>query len=272
MKNEFGKTIPLFYNFAELIYFFLWKTNMTAVYWKKIEDKLSMLYPGCKKKELLKQYMCYKLMLLLLGLTVSVILLLLCILEKASENVKNLMLLLLVCMPLLFFVQDEKLDKKKKDKEEQMIRDYPVLLNKLALYIGAGLTLRSAFEKIGNEYVKEKKKEKDCFRYSYEEILYLCRELQGGVGEQKGMEHFGERCGVQCYRRLSMILLQNMKKGCDELTFLLRREAMQAFDTRMYRARKKGEEAETKLLLPMILLMCIVFALLIVPALMSFQI
>ena len=51
---------------------------------------------------------------------------------------------------------------------------------------------------------------------------------------------------------------------------MLRAEADQALEERMRNARRYGEEASAKLLAPMLLLLLVVLALLVAPALMTF--
>jgi len=49
-------------------------------------------------------------------------------------------------------------------------------------------------------------------------------------------------------------------------------ESIQAFEDRKARARRLGEEAGTKLLLPMFLMLAVVLVIVIVPAFLSMQI
>ena len=70
--------------------------------------------------------------------------------------------------------------------------------------------------------------------------------------------------------RLSMLLSQNLRKGNAGLTQLLEKEAEEAFEERKRNARKYGEEAATKLLLPMFLMLMIVMVVIMVPAFLSF--
>ena len=56
------------------------------------------------------------------------------------------------------------------------------------------------------------------------------------------------------------------------LTQMLKLESIQAFEERKARAKKLGEEAGTKLLFPMFLMLAVVLIIVIVPAFMSLQI
>ena len=146
--------------------------------------------------------------------------------------------------------------------------DYPEIVNKLALYMGAGMTIRNAFLKMGEDYRKQERRKK---RYVYEEILIACYELQGGRLETEAYDHFGRRCQVQAYLKLSALLAQNLRKGSNDLLQMLRQEADSAFAQRKSLAKKLGEEAGTKLLLPMMMMLCIVMVIIIIPAYFSFM-
>ena len=56
------------------------------------------------------------------------------------------------------------------------------------------------------------------------------------------------------------------------MKLLLKQEAEDAFEERKRIARKKGEEAGTKMLVPMVLMMVVVIVIVTVPALMSINI
>jgi len=63
---------------------------------------------------------------------------------------------------------------------------------------------------------------------------------------------------------------QNVRKGGEYFMQMLREEVGEAFAQRKALARKRGEEAGTKLLLPMIMMLGIVLIIIVVPAFMSF--
>jgi len=191
--------------------------------------------------------------------------------EKNDNNHSGVVfcLLFVICVPLIFFSEDEKLKKKKSARQNQMLVDYPEIVNKLELYLGAGLTIQGAFEMIAGNYLKDRKN--GVKRAAYEEIVYMYREVQGGVSFRNGIEHLSNRCQVQSYRKLCMLLLQNLRKGSNELVGLLRQEAIGAFEERKSIAKRLGEEAGTKMLIPMVIMLGIVLVILVVPAWMSFQ-
>ena len=63
-----------------------------------------------------------------------------------------------------------------------------------------------------------------------------------------------------------------MRISADGLTELLKLESIQAFEERKAQAKRLGEEAGTKLLLPMFLMLAVVLVIVIVPAFLTLQI
>ena len=72
------------------------------------------------------------------------------------------------------------------------------------------------------------------------------------------------------YRRLGFLLSVHLKQGNEQLLALLSQEADSAQEDRRSMARKAGEEAGTKLLLPMMLMLVVVMFLVLLPACMDF--
>lgn len=159
--------------------------------------------------------------------------------------------------------------KAKEEREKQMMLDYPEITNKLTLLLGAGMTAKSAWQKIVQDYAGQK--ENRGVRFAYEEMEMALREMQSGVTEAAGYERFGKRCGLKAYRKLAALLSQNLRKGTRGLAELLGAEADQAFEERKALAMRRGEEAGTKLLLPMFLMLGMVLVIVIVPAFLSIQ-
>lgn len=159
---------------------------------------------------------------------------------------------------------------KKKREKEQMIQDYPEILSKLTLLLGAGVNLRRAMERIGKDYIEGRKKGEE--RKAYEVILEICQEMERGVSEKKAYEELGEKCGILYYKTLSALLVQHLQKGSGDMGRILEEEAGKAQEIRRQQARILGEQASTKLLFPMILMLLVVFILLMVPAWLTFSI
>lgn len=215
--------------------------------------------------------------------------------EKKKEPVTGILaVIVLVAAICLTQSEDEKVHKLAREKRMGLMMDYPAFLYKLTALLRAGLTMRAAFSKIAENYrqaekeqiekeqgkkkngkkgdgKKGYKKNKERKRYVYEEVIRCCNEIEGGVAEAQAYENFGKRCQLPEYVKTGSILAQNLKKGSDGLADILEKEAIQGMEERRNLARKLGEQAGTKLLFPMMLMLVVVMVILMVPAILSFS-
>lgn len=132
------------------------------------------------------------------------------------------------------------------------------------------MTTRMAWHKIACDY-RNKTNHGDLKRPVYEEICTTDYNIQAGISEIKAYEQFGKRCDTREYMKLATLLQTNIKKGTKELSNLLEKEACDAFEKRKNMARVKGEEATTKLLMPMMLMLITVMMIIMIPAIWSFR-
>lgn len=164
--------------------------------------------------------------------------------------------------------QDE--EKARKIWERNMELDYAEIVSRLSLYMGAGISTRKAWERIIENYGKTNIQKTGC-RPAYEEMRTTLHEMQSGIPEALAYERFGTRCRMPSYLKLGTLLSQNLRKGTRGLADLLQEESREAFQDRKALAKKLGEECESKLLLPMILMLLTVLVMVMYPAVVSFQ-
>lgn len=174
------------------------------------------------------------------------------------------------CAAMICVSEKQSVKKEEKRRIREMKLDYPQIINKFNLYISAGMTIRRAWFCIAGDY--EKKRKNFGTRAAYEEMVYTMHEIQGGAPEGECYEKYGIRCGISGYRKFGTMLSQNLRKGSRGITELLSREAEEAFEDRKNLAKKLGEEAGTKMMIPMFIMLAVVFIIVIVPAFFSIQI
>lgn len=162
------------------------------------------------------------------------------------------------------------LDSAVRRRRSQLLNEYPAFVSKVTLYLGAGLSMRNSFLKLGHEGINHIKSGQNA-NYLEMEISILAHELEVGISETEVYAELGKRCGSREYMRFSTLLIQNLKKGSTNLVKLLEQEANDAFELRKNEARKLGEEASTKLLVPMIMMLSVVMIIIMVPAYLSFS-
>lgn len=188
---------------------------------------------------------------------------------KKKEALLALLLSLVCCACLLYWPLQRKKEEAEK-RREALSREYSSLITMLSLYMTAGLSLRSSWERIVRSYEAERKAGAGE-KAAYEEMLKTWKEIRGGEYEERAYGNFGRRCGTAEYLRLSGLLETYLQQGNKELLIQLEQEASASLVVALQNIKQKGEQTGTRLLLPLLLLFGLSLLMVMVPALMSMQ-
>lgn len=174
---------------------------------------------------------------------------------------------------LLLLREFEEKKEKEKKRMEDLQRSYPWFVNELVLLLGSGMQIKNVFALLVSDY---KKQSKDYINGNYQKVLMdelevACHSFHMGMSEEMVYYQLGRRLKLPCYIKLMTLLEQNVKKGSKGITAIMEQEEHIALETRKNMAKKYGEEAGTKLLGPMVLLLLIIMLIIMFPAFMSFQ-
>lgn len=154
-----------------------------------------------------------------------------------------------------------------KERKRQLQLEYSYFMNQILLYISAGTSVQGAILRIITQYERNHKED----HVLYQELVRMKNEIHTGTSAEQAYIHFGRRTGVISYIKAMALLTRQMKVGSQGVTEQLEQEEHEAFEHRKEMARKSGEEAGTKLLLPMIVLMIVSMVLVMYPAFASFS-
>lgn len=172
-----------------------------------------------------------------------------------------------IIVAILLYLREKDNDRQKLEKKKrELLKDYPDIVSKLIVFIGAGLSVRQSWEGIVKDYESENKEK----RYAYEEMAKSLARLKTGTQENVVYKEFGRSCLLRQYMKLASLLEQNRKSGISTLSTLLGMESQSAWEERLNLAKREGEELNTKLLLPLFMMLLIVMMMIIVPALLIF--
>lgn len=171
---------------------------------------------------------------------------------------------------LLVSGKDEDLYKKANERDEQLRQDYPQFINRIALYYGAGLSIKNIWQRMCADY-EQKKHRKHYMKHAvYEEMLRCEKRMRDGVGEEDAYDQFAANIGLSEYKTVISILQQAIRTGGSNIGYMLRERRMEAYEEQKKRARVLGEKAGTKLLFPMFMMLIVVLIVILVPAFLSF--
>ena len=185
--------------------------------------------------------------------------------KNNSEGSIPFLMIAIVAAIILFFLKDKDIDNQVRDRDRQLEMDYSEVVSKIMMLNNAGMSTHMAFKRIIDDYDKRGKEK----RYVYEEMRLCENKINSGCSEAEAYGVFGRRCGLQCYIKLGSILAQSVTKGTKGTGKLLAAEVSEALENKKNIARKNGEEAGTKMLFPMVIMLMVAIVMIVVPAFMS---
>lgn len=184
---------------------------------------------------------------------------------RSSDQSSNEILLLLgiaaaICM---FLKEKEDVENVRKEREEQLMEDYPDFVYEFLILTGAGYSVKVAWKKMTESYVGNPAKMK---RPICKEMQFALNQMETGIPEIRAYIEFGRRCGNRNYVKFSSLLESSISTGGKNLRRLLEAEVKESFELRTDMARRKGEEASAKLLLPTFVMLSVVMVMVMAPA------
>ena len=188
--------------------------------------------------------------------------------EAGGRGAAVLFLVMCLCIPVHNYLKlKEEGERHRKEAE----KDFPVIVHLLTLYMGAGLSFLSAVRRIGFHYQEQKEADAKQKKYAFERVLLMEQQMNNGMSQKEACQNWGMQFHSEAYQKLALILVQSFTKGSKEASAMMEAEEREAFQRRVERAKQEGEEAATRLLFPMIVLLCQVMLLVMYPALIRFQ-
>lgn len=161
----------------------------------------------------------------------------------------------------MFFISDTMINEKFEKRSISMKYEFPEFVSKLTLLINAGLTFENALGK-----VIESNEKSNALYYELEKTY---RDIKGNIPRDKCLIDFSRRCKISELTKFTTIVLQNINKGTTDLCDALNLLSGECWENRKMIARKKGEEASSKLLFPMMVMLIAIFIIILVPTFMS---
>jgi len=192
--------------------------------------------------------------------------------EKKEYLWAKILFLEVVSVLLIVLSKKKKKELEIAERRREAELQYAGLVGLLQVLLEAGMTTRQAWEKIADQYSMKKQRNLVKETYVYEVVLHMVRRFQEGENERSVYQYFLKEVDVLCYRRLMRMLLGNLNKGNRDVCRYLKEEAQQAYEQRVLLAKRLGEEASTKMLIPLMLMMVLVMGIVMIPAIISFSI
>lgn len=186
------------------------------------------------------------------------------------ERVPNRSPLKVMVLPLFYLLflyagRNEKERKAAENRRSSILRSLPSFCDQLLLMMNCGLIFRDAFARIAEGYQKHGAKD-DYFRGMIVELEYSSR--RGNRNLVPLLEERAEALGNRSFSRLVNLISDNQRKGTD-MTGKLREDAAALWEERKQAAEERGKLAETKLSLPLAMLLMVLIVITAAPAMLQ---
>lgn len=177
----------------------------------------------------------------------------------AMANELAAILLGTVLAVLVMWYLEELMNDQLTERRDDILSSMPQMLSKLTLLVNSGMIVREAWEKIayGGSGVL------------YEEMQLTVKEMQNGISDLDAYRNFADRCSLKEVRRFASTMIQNLSKGNAELSYFLKEMSEEMWDEKKHLVKRKGEAANSKLLMPTVMIFIGILVMIIVPAFMS---
>ncbi len=156
----------------------------------------------------------------------------------------------------LFFLRGSKEKERIKKRDERLSSVFYRFVKRMALLIGAGESLNASLMKAATV-------ETD---YLLPEVQLAVNRIRTGSSEPEVYADLGRGLGLPSYVRLFSTISTAAPRGSSQLLKLMEQEVKSSEAEAKESARRRGEQASEKLMLPMIILMIVVIGILLYPA------
>ena len=167
---------------------------------------------------------------------------------------------------ILLALKDGRIKDEAVRRRKQMDRDYPRIVNQYALYHTAGMNPRAIWNAMCERYEISCGKTEKNRRYAYEEMIMARRMMDEGKGELSAYDQFALRCQGVKFRSFISFVKQAVIRGNEGLDEMLYGELEKAQREKSLLVKTEASEAETKLLIPMFMMLLVVLAFVLIPA------
>ena len=236
-------------------------------------DRYSMKLPRCNNKilnylreldrddlsdeKIIKNYWIMKLKHISLGLIIAFI-----FLVVFRDEGLGIYILSLGILSYSFIGFEKDIHNKVISRRNEITMEFPNFINKVILLLDTGMTLTAAWELACDPEVDK------IFYYEVNKVMI---KIKSGKAFNKALEEFAVDCRVAEVAKFTSILLQNYKKGGDNLIQILRIQGAEAWQMRKNVAFRMGNKGSTKLLFPMMMIFVAIMLLIITPALLQLK-
>ena len=126
------------------------------------------------------------------------------------------------------------------DRETQLLSQFPTVISKMTLLVGAGLSMRDAWKQIAESGTG----------LIYQEMRMVITNKDNGRTDEEAYGDFGKRCGQKDIRKFAISTIQNLQKGNAQQVEFLKDMSDEMWEVKKKLVMKKVEDTKSLLLIP----------------------
>lgn len=224
---------------------------------EKYTELYGRKYAPNKTKQLLAKLLSYAIIGVAASLTLGGLI------TAASGGSIGLLITLIgtvIVVVLVYAMYDEASDRLNK-RRAAIARQFPNVVSKLALLVTSGMIMDRAWRETAESQNGE----------LYHEMRLTAEELSNLVEPTAAYTNFINRCSTKETTKLASAIIQNQSKGNAEIGVLLRSMSHDAWQERRHTAKRDSEAANSKLMIPTMLLFVAILVMIMVPVALNFS-
>lgn len=140
-------------------------------------------------------------------------------------------------------------------RHDEILLALPNVLSKMALLVNVGTTFREAWRLACDS----------TGGILGDEMKATTKLIDNGLAEKDAYVDFADRCRIQQVKKMVSIICQNLEKGSSELASALKEISIDAWTEKKHIVKRLGENANTRLVIPMIIMFAGVIVMVVVP-------
>lgn len=177
-----------------------------------------------------------------------------CFLAVLADEPILAFLIILLGVFLAYYVY-AKASSKIDARHDELLLALPNVLSKMALLVNVGTTFREAW-RLASQSTEG---------VLGEEMRAATKLIDNGTSEKDAYIEFADRCRIQQIKKMVSIICQNLEKGSSELSSALKEISIDAWSEKKHVVKRLGENANNKLIIPMMIMFAGVIIMIVVP-------
>lgn len=177
---------------------------------------------------------------------------------RGSDGIIIALALFFIAVVLCYIPFDE-LKEKTDKRQAEITAQFPNVISKMALLVNSGMEVARAWE-----LVSERGR-----GVLYTEMRKVISELDNNISPHVAYTNFMNNCGNKYTTKLATSILQNLSKGNSEIGAVFSQLANESWSEKKHNAKKLGELAQGKLMVPTLLMFAGIMALVMIPIAMN---